>query len=137
MKKGFALSLLALLVVGTALGSWSHNLVVEVPFDFHVGNDAMPAGRYVIDSTAAAGSILTLDSGAPGNQVIISTTPAACSTTGKSELVFNRVGNTYFLAKVWNEASNTSRQLPVSDLQRELSRAGETELQQLALVIGR
>jgi hypothetical protein len=136
-KKICALSVFVLLVTVAAFGSWPQSLAVEVPFDFYVGNEAMPAGTYVIEANSANGGALTLANRTHGQQIVAPTTPAGQSVTGKSELVFSRVGDTYFLAKVWNGTSNTGRQLAVSATQREMSKTMKVEPKQLALVLQR
>jgi hypothetical protein len=136
-KKICALSLFVLLVTVAAFGSWSEKLAVEIPFDFYVGQKAMPAGTYVINANSATGGTLTLENRTRGRQVMVSTTPAGQSDSGKSGLVFNRLGETYFLAKVWSASSDTGRQLPVSAKQLEMAKAGDQTLKQLALVIQR
>ena len=137
MKRICALSIFVLLVTVAAFGSWTERLAVEVPFDFYVGDRAMPAGTYVVDSTTANGSVLTFEHKTRAKQVVVPTTPAERSTSGKSELVFNRLGDTYFLAKIWNQTSNTGRQLSVSGTEREMSKRMKVEPKQLALVIQR
>ena len=137
MKRICALSIFVLLAAAAAFGSWTERLAVEVPFDFYVGDRAMPAGTYVVDSTTANGSVLTLEHKSRGKQIVVATTPAERSTSGKTELVFNRLGDAYFLAKVWNETSNTGRRLSMSSTERELSKRLKVEPRQLALVIQR
>ena len=129
MKKTIcALSLFVLLATAAAFGSWSQKLSVAIPFDFYVGQRAMPAGSYVIDGVDATGGVLTLRQQSKGHQVVINTTPSTRSASGKSELVFERVNGAYFLSSIWNAEADAGRKLPVSERQLEMAKAPGAKL---------
>src|SRR6201982_3502311 len=96
----FALTIFA----GKARAQIIGDLDVNIPFQFHAGNAKFPAGKYrihmlddsdlsVMEITSADGSTSALF------QVQESEANAA---PAKSELIFNKYGNRYFLAKLFD-----------------------------------
>jgi hypothetical protein len=80
---------------------------VTIPFQFHVGNAKLPAGKYIVhplentdqttmEITSADGSISALFE---VRDAEANTAPA------KTELIFNKYGKRYFLAKLFDEAN--------------------------------
>lgn len=91
----------------------------DVPFAFNVGQKRLPAGTYE----------LTIDGVASSNVMIrnIETKESALSITGyepprntQSKLVFNRVGNEYFLSQVWSASGSPGMRIPTSKREHEL-----------------
>jgi hypothetical protein len=90
-----------------ALGSASSaraqetKLVAHVPFAFIVGNAGLPAGDYVVKDESNDNSVLGIASADGKRFVNTLTIPAAPENSMElSELVFDKVGNRYFLARV-------------------------------------
>ncbi len=133
--KTIAVSLFALVGSLAAFGFWPQRLSVEIPFDYYVSGVAMAAGRYVIDGHTHNQSILIVRNSRGSAHAIAATRPEGVATDGRSELLFHRYGNTYFLARVTNGASGIVRRLPVSDEEKEMAENSSLPLQQLALTI--
>ena len=77
----------------------------DVPFDFYAGNTKMPAGTYNIGLDAQNNTIKV--SNASGkNGVLLLGTPAG--TGNKTQLVFDRSGDTYLLREIDNDVLNLS-----------------------------
>ena len=99
-------------------------LKAYVPFDFIVGNQTFPAGRYTLDRGPAQGTV-TIRSEDCAHAAIALTQPVSSVVTRENgSLVFHRYGGTYFLSEVWN---------PGNDGRRLLSPSREKEL---AVTIG-
>src|SRR5579859_7930601 len=92
------LSSLALLTAGAALAQNGRTMKADIPFTFHAGDKALPAGQYDVrvDVTSGIVSIQNLHAAAMLASSAIST--KAKQDTGK--LVFKRYGGTYFLSAV-------------------------------------
>src|SRR5689334_17965931 len=74
-------------------------LTATIPFNFHVGRDVLPAGKYdVKEITGSAIRLLSLN----GDRAVAATgTMPIWNADGKvSKLVFNRYGNDYFLSEI-------------------------------------
>lgn len=79
----------------------------DIPFQFHAGNARFPAGKYILkmldNSDLDAMEIRSAD----GNHAAIFQVMSAQAETSpsKTELIFNKYGNQYFLSKVFDEAN--------------------------------
>jgi len=105
-------------------------LAVNIPFAFQVGNHTLPAGEYVVQSCPTGTENMQLIRRIGGDASMFLLSIAVDSKAGKSEpqLIFNRYGQSYFLAQIWTGASQ-GRQLSKSDREKEVAREeGKTEV---------
>src|SRR4029077_20056316 len=97
---------------------------VDIPFQFYAGNAKLPAGEYVLrmldnsnlrimEIRAADGSTSALF-GVEDAQVN--------SAPAKSELIFNKYGNRYFLAEMFDEGNPDGSRVPESSLEKIVSK---------------
>jgi hypothetical protein len=101
-------------------------LEVNVPFQFHAGNTKLPAGKYVIhmleDSDLA---IMEISSADGSTSALFQVQDAeANSAPAKSELIFNKYGNRYFLAKLFDEGNPSGSQVVASRYEKTISQSG-------------
>ncbi len=83
-------------------------LKADIPFSFHVGKSAMPAGSYALQSGLVARGILSIRSESGAGGVMIGTIPDSASRpTDNAKLVFNKYDGEYFLSEVWTPNSTT------------------------------
>ena len=121
--------LFALMVYpGKASAQIIGNLEVNIPFQFHAGNAKLPAGKYLIrmldNSDLTIMEIISLDG---STSALFQVQDAeANSTPAKSELIFNKYGNRYFLAKLFDEGNPSGSQVPKSRYEKRISQAGTT-----------
>ncbi len=115
---GFS-ALLLLMVLGavSANAESTLNLNMHIPFDFYIGDRAMPAGDYTLETTGVGNQVIELRNvlGHTGASFLTSPT----ETRGKghtNELVFRHYGTLYFLSAIW-EAGN-----PIGRVTRGVSR---------------
>jgi len=99
----------------------SSRLTANIPFDFYVGRDLLPAGKY--DMRTVAGSVLRVLSENGERTAAISTIPVWNESGRVSKLVFNRYGQTYFLSEVHWRGSSQARGLIKSPVETELARS--------------
>ena len=109
----------------------SSRLTANIPFDFYVGRDLLPAGKY--DMRTVAGSVLRVLSENGERTAAISTIPVWNESGRVSKLVFNRYGQTYFLSEVHWRGSSQARGVIKSPTEIELARSNtrrvvETEI---------
>lgn len=79
----------------------SGKVLVNVPFEFVVGSQHMPPGRYMV--TSAADRFLRIhDTEVADNQMFLPVNSIYSNSPKDAKLVFHRYGDTYFLAEVWN-----------------------------------
>ena len=126
--KGFTMLLLIVALafvsaVVSANGQSGRVLVADIPFDFAVGDKALPSGAYTVKAITAGNEALMIrnkDSQSAAmrltNQINAPKLPA------QAKLVFHRYGERYFLSEVWTGEDNTGRQLTKSRQERAIER---------------
>ncbi len=101
-------------------------LRATIPFDFFVGDKAMPAGDYAIQPGIGVSQTLKLWS-ADGKHAVYFAT-FAIETRGKGhadELVFKRYNDEYFLSSVWRADSHLGQAIPESGHEKVLRASSE------------
>lgn len=97
------------------------NLEVTIPFQFHAGNAKLPAGTYIVHVLDNSDlTIMEISSVDGSTSALFQVQDAeANSTPPKSELIFNKNGNRYFLAKVFDEGNASVSEVAQVDLRKE------------------
>ena len=98
-------------------------MTANVPFAFSVGQQQLPAGAYAVREMDRATLIQSKDG---KDHVLGIYAYAGPSKVGETKLVFDKVGDHYFLAQIWTSARGQGLELPQSKLEKEL-RASNTE----------
>ncbi len=129
----FILSILALtMVAGKAHAQIIGSLEVNVPFQFHAGDAKLPAGKYLIhmldDSELTVMEITSADGSTSALFEVQSA--KANSAPAQSELIFNKYGNRYFLAKLFEEGDESGSQVVESRYEKRISRENTSAEQQ-------
>ena len=96
----------------------------NIPFEFNVGNETLPAGQYIITNVQTADGTVLLHVRAKGQEGAMRLTNGvrANEPRQKSVLVFNRYGERSFLAEVWRAGEKEGRHLPKSGSERTIER---------------
>ena len=114
---------LALLMSAAAQAQTTH-LTISVPFEFTAGNVQLPAGEYEVTAVGPWGgptlSVHNVNSNA--GTLVLSTSCRSHKPTADAKLVFQRYGQQYFLAEVWNRNSSLGNQIRVNSRQTQLAR---------------
>ena len=114
------LGLLALLATGSAFGQ--QGMTFDIPFEFRVGTSVMPAGEYKVTQSPNSGLTNIACETCKVDVRVLTHTGGRNGAPNQSRLVFNRYGDRYFLASVWQSGTDAGRMLPVSGAERELAR---------------
>jgi hypothetical protein len=117
------------IATGSASTAWAEEDVVtaKVPFAFHVGDARLPAGDYVVKEVSAGSDVLLIQS-ADGRSAFTESTPSSMSkgAAAQPELVFQKVGNQYFLVRVVPVVGdNHEIMLTTLDIERALTRTAD------------
>ena len=126
--KGFTMLLgimtLAMVTAVASANGQSLTSKANVPFEFIVGDQNLPAGAYTVSAVTSGGEALCISGRGSKDSVMRLTIPAS-GKANHSKLVFHRYGQRYFLAEVWS-TSTDGRELTKSRqeqaIQKELSR---------------
>ena len=113
-------------------------LVVNIPFDFVAGNTHLPAGEYTLKISEPMHSLILISRKDTTMSAFINTNPAVSSAPQtKSKLIFNRYGDRYFLAQVWEQGYAQGRQLLKSPREKEAALTANLKTEgQVTLVAG-
>jgi hypothetical protein len=109
--------------VVSANGQSNRLIVADIPFEFVVGDKAMPAAEYKVRPANSLGSgvlIQTADANNSAMRLTSALEPKKNKTHAK--LVFHQYGNRYFLAEVWTGGDDRGLQLTKSRQERAIER---------------
>lgn len=100
-------------------------LEADIPFQFHAGNAKLPPGKYTIQVVDNSDLTLMEITSADGStSALFEVQDAqAKSSPAKSELIFDKYGNRYFLAKLFDEGNPSGSQVLESRYEKRISQA--------------
>jgi hypothetical protein len=109
------------LLLGSAALAQEINVQAKIPFDFMLGDKLYPAGQYSVQNVIPDHNVLRLRNGTSRSTAFILYHSASSQVPAeRTQLMFHRLGNTYFLYQV---------QVAGSALGREFQRGhAETEM---------
>lgn len=137
IQRAFALSgLLVLLTFSAALGQSDRQTIINIPFNFSVGEKAFPAGTYVIERNRKDSDTVWVirHKYNVGKAMLLTRPVRANDTVEETRLVFNRYDDLYFLSEFWTAGSNTGREIQVSDREKAIDKALAQRVQQHTLI---
>lgn len=126
------LLMLSLLIAGGSVTARAQALIgdtalqANVPHSFIVRDKTLPAGRYTVKRVSdTQPNVLEIRSDNGRNVVTFEAeTAEASQIPSKAELVFNQVGDQYFLSKIWTSESSFGYQLPKTKAEERLEGSG-------------
>jgi hypothetical protein len=114
---------LTVLLLATAAQAQTTNVKASIPFDFVVGDYAYSAGDYTVKSLSQSSAAIRIDNADESEKGI--TLSNACvkgQPADGTTLVFQRLGDNYFLYQVWTEGSSLGREFRMSKTQVQLAK---------------
>jgi hypothetical protein len=116
--------LLVLLTFSSALGQSDRQTIINIPFNFSVGEKAFPAGKYVIERNRKDSDTVWVirHKNNVGKALLLTSPVRANDTVEETRLVFNRYDDLYFLTEFWTPGSNTGREIQISNRERALEK---------------
>lgn len=129
-KQAYTIATMIMLMIVAGLStagaqtSGTTQLTANIPFDFSVGNQTMPAGEYTVRCTNPASDLklLRLRSSDGRASAMVRTNSVIGKTLADAKLVFNRYGDHYFFAQAWMPADNIGMQAPKSRSEKQIAR---------------
>ena len=96
----------------------------NIPFEFTVGNETLPAGRYIITNVPTPDGTVLLHVRARGQDGAMRLTSMVRASKPRQNnvLVFHRYGERSFLAELWSAGETEGRQLRKSKEERAIER---------------
>ena len=124
------LSFIALVLALTIFPGKAHaqvigNLEVTIPFQFHAGDTKLPPGKYIIHTVDNSDlSFMEISSADGHTSALLKVRDTESnSTPAKSELIFNKYGDQYFLEKVFDEGNPDGSRIEESRYKTKVSEA--------------
>lgn len=116
--------LLLLLTFSSALGQSDRQTIIHIPFNFSVGEQNFPAGKYVIQQNRKDSDAVWLirRKDNVGKALVLTRPVHANNTVEETRLVFHQYNDLYFLAEFWTPGSNTGRELQLSKREKALEK---------------
>ena len=111
--------------VSTQAQTLQYKLTADIPFEFSVSDQKLPAGKYWVSRAhESTGDTLLLIKRAEGHDVAtrFSIPVVTLSPKKRGELIFHRYGDQYFLSEVWPAGGGTGRAFIKTHAERELER---------------
>jgi hypothetical protein len=109
------------------------SLEAQIPFQFEVGNTTLPAGTYVIhrlDDNDETVMQLSKKDGTMSLLFDVESTQAN-STPEKTELIFNKYGDRYFLSEMFDEGNPDGSRVYASSDEKMASKQSESTVAQV------
>ena len=112
------------LMAGVSADAQEDRLKVTIPFDFTAGNKILPAGEYTIERGMSNQPDLLLIRGTDNRKVLFlnADETMTINTPTETDLVFQKIGDRYFLYRIWMAGEDVGREIPKSRAERELER---------------
>jgi len=107
-----------LVALGAPLSAQSLNLKANVPFEFMVSGQSLPAGEYTVAPLTFGSAAFRISTGSSG--VLVTVNRADSERTGESKLIFHQYGDQYFLARI--VSGDRAVELPASRNEKELNK---------------
>ena len=121
MKRNVIGALMTLIVAFTiavpVVNAQSTILTANVPFAFTIGDKQLPAGPYAVREMGRATLVQSKDA---VYSVVGIYNYAGPLKGDETKLVFDKVGDHYFLAQIWTSARGEGLQIPESKLEKEM-----------------
>lgn len=110
----------AVLAATAALAQHPTHLNAAVPFDFKVGNQSFPSGRYEVYRGPTPATVMIRSEDCKKTAIVQVLVDSSSLTPHATSLVFHRYGDTRFLSEIWSPG-NLGRRLFPAKQERELA----------------
>lgn len=112
----------ALAVASAHAQSPRSNLIVNVPFDFYVGAEKLPAGEYLVTEQGSRTTMrIQRRDQSPGAYFSIRPVEGR-EIQNQSKLVFHKYGEDYFLSQVWTAGRASGQELNLGRRERSMQK---------------
>ena len=131
MKKYLlTLGMCAVFVIGVSVSARAQiidTIDVNIPFSFIIQNTTVPAGTYTITRLDSAPNVMVIrDQDGHAAALFLARDAVMGKEPRETELIFNRIGDEYFLSKIFEEGNQIGLSLPKPRAERELEKEAST-----------
>ncbi len=122
LNRRFLIPMVALLAAAPVFGQVA-KFRANIPFEFRIGNEVLPAGQYDLRIDPADHRLMVSQIGGETVVVTWALNTQRPSTPAYSSVVFDKYGDTYFLRQVWDGSAAHGHQLTQSKAERQMAKA--------------
>lgn len=126
IRRAIALTGLVLLVTATSVfAQTDRQTLVNIPFNFTVGEKALPAGKYLIRRNRKdSDTVWVIQNKESGDAAMLLTRRVQANENQEdAKFVFRKYEDLYILAEFWVAGTNTGREIQISNRERALAKA--------------
>jgi len=114
---------LGLFFVVSGVRAQENAVKANIPFDFVVGNQVLPAGEYLVTVQGSANeAILIRSTDSKSAAMTVTFSCASANPSKDTKLVFHTLGGRYFLSQVWAQGYSQGRELRKSSAEIEMAK---------------
>ena len=106
--------------------------VANIPFDFHISDQAFPAGTYIVQLDFEKQVIVVRNSDRKA-QIFLGKNDERNRPSAKTQLIFRHLGDEFFLNAIWMQGTTAGERLLPGNLETEMARHQTGPAQMLAL----
>jgi hypothetical protein len=128
MKNKLAI-LIAFTLLTTAAFAGSATQKADVPFAFHLGNKVMPAGSYTIRQLTSQSVVIKQEGSGAVSTIALTFSAQRDAKDNGAKLVFDRVGDQYFLVQIWGANTESGKLIASSRSQEKLERNSQSNIE--------
>jgi hypothetical protein len=115
---------LTVLLLATAAQAQTTNVKASIPFNFVVGDHTYPAGEYTVKSLSQGSAAIRIDNTDESEKgMALSNACSKGQPADGTTLVFERMGDSYFLYQVWTAGNSLGREFPMSKKEVQLAKS--------------
>jgi hypothetical protein len=114
-----ALFLVASFISAASASAQDHRVKVTVPFNFTVGDQALPSGTYMIGSQNTNPAILEIRNWDKHVHILTLAQPSQRYAEHDNALVFHKYGGEYFLSDIRTENSSMNVHFPTTKAEKK------------------
>lgn len=119
---------LGLLLVATAAQAQEYGIKANIPFDFVVGDQRLPAGEYTVRNQGPVGQAILIRSDENNTAMFrLTQTCSSFKPSTKTKLVFHTVAGRYFLYQIWAKGDTSGREIRKSNAEVELAKNSDAK----------
>jgi hypothetical protein len=127
-KRIVLMGLLSVLYAIPSMGQITNSVKFDAPSAFYAGNAKMPAGSYTVTQPDADANLLLIEDANGSHSAFVEYEGVSSNTPhAKSDVTFNKYGNTDFLSTISVQGQDSEMRIPPSKVERNAAKAAAAE----------
>jgi hypothetical protein len=124
------MGLLSVLCAIPAMAQITTRVTFDAPSAFYAGNTKLPAGSYTVSVPNEDDNLLLIEDADGSHSIFVEFAVTSSETPrAKSDVTFNKYGETEFLSQVWVEGQDSGMQVVPSEAEQDAAKAAVAEKQ--------